>query len=149
MSQWHRFMSKVQLQIGTGCLIWQAEVMNSGYGVFYIKREGGRRIVAAAHRWIYEYFNGPIQKGMFVCHRCNNKLCVNHDHLYLADSATNTKHAQRDGLLGRKMDWQKVNAMRAKHVAGQSARSLAKEYAISASMAKYICNGTHWPQGSS
>jgi len=52
-----------------------------------------------AHRWSYEYFREAIPKGMFVCHFCNNKACVNPFHLYLATNKQNIHDADRDGLM--------------------------------------------------
>ena len=52
-----------------------------------------------AHRLAWEKANGPIPEGMCVCHRCNNKPCVNAEHLYLATSRQNTIDAYRDGLI--------------------------------------------------
>lgn len=34
-----------------------------------------------AHRWSYEYFNGPIPDGLVIDHLCRNRWCVNPDHL--------------------------------------------------------------------
>jgi len=65
----------------------------TGYGQ---RTVNGKRWLA--HRYAYTVANGEIPEGLFVCHRCNNKGCVNVEHLYLADNATNIKDAYRDGL---------------------------------------------------
>jgi len=71
----------------------------------YRQRDGsgyGERTVSGvrwlAHRYAWFSQNGPIPSGLFVCHRCNNKGCVNVDHLYLADNRQNCLDAIRDGL---------------------------------------------------
>lgn len=51
-----------------------------------------------AHRYAWFKRNGPIPDGLFVCHRCNNKGCINVDHLYLATNAENVRDAWRDGI---------------------------------------------------
>lgn len=51
-----------------------------------------------ANRRTYEIHFGPIPEGMFVCHRCNTKGCVNPEHLYLADNRQNSIDANRDGI---------------------------------------------------
>lgn len=57
---------------------------------------GGKK--AAMHRWSYEHFRGPIPDGMYVCHRCDVKRCVNPTHLEIGDARKNTADAIDRGL---------------------------------------------------
>ena len=75
------------------CIEWEGS-MSLGYGRVW---KNGK--YHKAHRVAWEKANGPIPEGMCVCHRCNNKACVNPDHLYLATSRQNTIDAYRDGLI--------------------------------------------------
>ncbi len=79
----------------TSCIIWTgARTAPDGYGQLTIRGKSW-----TAHRRAYFNKYGPIPDGLLVCHRCNNKLCVNVDHLYLGTNQQNIQDAARDGLL--------------------------------------------------
>lgn len=72
-----------------GCWIWTLSVGNQhGHGQIRVHDE--KRF---AHRIAYEVFVGCIPAGRMVCHQCDVPLCVNPDHLYLGDAASNIRDA--------------------------------------------------------
>jgi hypothetical protein len=62
----------------TGCLNWTSYLNKDGYAVIAFKK---KRIRVA--KFILERALGrPLKKDFETCHKCNNRKCINIDHLY-------------------------------------------------------------------
>lgn len=73
----------------TGCLVWQGRLWNHGYGYF-----PGHKL---AHRISYLMNVGVIPKGLCVLHHCDNKKCVNPEHLWLGTYKDNNRDKEKKG----------------------------------------------------
>jgi hypothetical protein len=84
------------------CWSWAGRINEQGYGqgITLSMGDGIFRTMSAS-RTSYYLVNGEIPDGLCVCHSCNNKLCCNPKHFYLATRQQNTKDASRSGLLGK------------------------------------------------
>jgi hypothetical protein len=73
-----------------GCWVWRG--LNN-------PRSCGKVRGEKAHRWSYKHFKGPIENGLYVCHKCDNPPCCNPDHLFLGTPKDNILDAKQKGRL--------------------------------------------------
>jgi hypothetical protein len=139
-----RFWSRVKVLGPDDCWEWQA-CINSNYGVLVVKKKNQK-----AHRVSYVINVGVIPDGLLVCHRCDNTICVNPNHLFLGTN--------KDNMLDKMSKGRQVNPLGVKHGRAklteiqvlkirQDARLLrevAKEYKVNIMTISNIRSGKNW-----
>ena len=139
-----RFWEKVEK--GPDCWLWTAGRFSNGYGEF---RVGSTNKPAQRVAWELTY--GIIPEGVFVCHHCDNPICVRPSHLFMgtaADNAADMVSKGRNRLGDRngrsKVTWAQVDEIRELWTSGVNQQELAARYKISDSQVANIVHHKSW-----
>ncbi len=153
-----RFYARVSPEPNTGCWLWDGDGYGSGYGRIWVSDSddiGGSR-QTGAHRISWLIHRGDIPDGLFVCHRCDVRPCVNPDHLFLGTQSDNVRdmHAKlrhpRTGAKGErhwsaKLSTTVVAEIRVRYALGDiSQLELALEYGVSRPTIGHIVRRETW-----
>lgn len=82
---------RVSLSVSTGCWEWIKRKDRNGYASMDYKDDTNRwRVACNLHRIVFQAFNGDIaDSSLVVSHKCNNRGCINPDHLELTTQKQN------------------------------------------------------------
>lgn len=149
MSRWQsskeRFWAKVRKS--DACWEWQGSVSaGTGYGCFY----DGKAF--STHRYSWEIHNGAIPRGLCVLHRCDNRICVRPDHLWLGTKRDNSQDMAAKGrhlgpgFQGEDHGEAKLTELQARAIkaSDEPGVALAALYGVSPSLISLIRRGKAW-----
>lgn len=113
------------------CWLWTASLRGkTGYGAFRYKGK-----TYDTHRFVWFLEHGTFPKEL-VLHKCDNKKCVNPNHLYLGSHKDNTRDSMEAGSHHlpspvRKYSQDLIEEIRSKYVKGvYGCKKLSKEFGI-------------------
>lgn len=125
------FLSKVDVQNfdHTKCWNWLGAGKGNGYG--QVTHKG---TPMGAHRKAFLLFKGEIADGMDVCHTCDNRWCVNPDHLFIATRAGNmadmSLKGRGDGGCRKHLKENHVQEIKRRLMAGAKPREVAAQMGV-------------------
>lgn len=141
----HRFWKNVHKT--DTCWNWIGAIQKGGYGTIELNYHSLK-----AHRVSYEIHFGQIPKGRFVCHHCDNRRCVNPNHLFLGNPSINgADAASKDRMpFGNRHIWSKLkesnipfirSALRFKTATGPE---LARKFGVHHTVIYHAARGITW-----
>ncbi len=116
------------------------------YGIFGFKKH-----LIKAHRIAFFLATQQDPAPLLVCHRCDNTLCCNPDHLYCgtaADNDADSRERNRDSHgsrhPGAKLTEEQVVQLRSLRRTGRTYQSIADQFGVSLTTAYDACKGVSW-----
>jgi len=100
-----RLLNKMKINSETGCWEYTGYIAKVGYGRISFK--GKQQWV---HRVAYTVFIGLIPTGLLVCHKCDNRKCINPHHLFTGTHQDNMDDMIRKGRGNSGPQWGNNNA---------------------------------------
>ena len=144
-----RFWAYVSRRRGKGvCWEWTGTVISTGYGKIHL----GPGQPGLAHRYSYELHYGPIPAGLFVCHHCDNRRCVNPRHLFCGTQQDNVDDMEAKGRAVKRGAHGETNggarlaeaAVRDIRASSDAAQKIAEQHGVSVSLIYAIRQRRIW-----
>lgn len=141
------FWASVRRGSTTECWEWTRVSLNRGYGILRWGRDSKK---ALAHRISYSLAHPDWDWRDCVLHRCDNRLCVNPDHLFLGTRSDNQRDMVEKGrsvnLRGEQHGMAKLTAEQVLEIRTSpiGAKGWAKRYGVKRSIILAIRKRESW-----
>ena len=106
--------------------------------------------VTRAHRHIWKQCFGPIPPSICVCHHCDNRVCVNPEHLFLGTRADNSRDMVLKGRVSSRLTPADVRKIRHLYIPGDRINggvALSKRFGVSHTTVSHIVRWGTWKYG--
>lgn len=139
--------TKTDGPLSTQCWIWNGTTRRNGYGQVIIKRDGVKH-TWRAHRLSYREFCGD-PGNLLVCHRCDNRACINPLHLFLGTHKGNSDDmdakGRRKAITGDQKPSSKLTVEAVQEIKrGGRPIILAAKFGVSESLIHKVRQGKAW-----
>jgi len=127
----------------TKCRVWTGLISVGGYGFF---RHEGRQW--PTHRAAWETWVGPIPEGKYILHHCDQRACINIDHLYCGTQADNMRDMEMRGRKVVSTDFTNGQILEIRILAAQGQRipRIAKRFDVNPETIRHIVRGTTYKE---
>ena len=143
-----RFWSKVA-KVDSGCWEWQGSLTLRGYGQSYFT---GTSKGAHQVSWLIHH---EVWPKLYVLHKCDNRKCINPDHLFLGNAVDNRRDCVKKGRAkfnpkkgenapNSRLTNEQVKDIKNKIKSGIRSVDLAREYSVSRNYIGMIKRGSTW-----
>ncbi len=138
------------VKIGEPSVCWEfkGKLFSNGYGDFRMNA-----VSTMAHRVSYFIANGELPDDLVVCHHCDNRRCVNPQHLFIGTQVDNMQDMMQKGrnkpARGEKGGKSKltdndVRSIRQLAISGMFHREIAAKFGVSTKQITVIVNRIQW-----
>lgn len=140
-----KFWGQIRKEIETECWIWTGDAPNYGRIMLFDRKLKAHRVSYILHS------KKIIPPGIFICHTCDRRLCVNPKHLFTGTSKENKRDAIIKGRHSRgetcgsvKLKNNDVLEIRRLRALGFSMCALGRKFNVSGNTISYIIKGITW-----